>query len=103
MSANFTPDELKKIAPAEYRRIYGEDKPEAPKPPDINRAKLDEARRLEAETRLLNAQRRLRLARQKERKEQEQPKPRAASPAWWVALAVAIAQFVFAWYIIAKY
>ena len=47
MSANFTPEELKKFAPDEYNRIYGEDKPKKPEDEaDTNRAKLDEARLL---------------------------------------------------------
>lgn len=93
----FTPEELKKIAPDEYRRIYGDDKPEKP---EAEAARMNaEARRLEAEARLLNAKRRKTRA---ELNEDKKPR-RSLSPAWWVALAVAIAQFIFTWYIIAKY
>lgn len=92
--ANLKPEELKRIAPDEYARIYGDDKPEKPD---------DEADRLNAETRLLRA-RRLN-AREKELQQPKEKPTRSPAPsgAWWIALAVAIAQFIFAWYIIAKY
>ena len=104
MSANFTPDELKRIAPDEYRRIYGEDKPEAPKPPDTNRAKLDEARRLEAETRLITAKRRHAAAL---RREQAPPNgsTRAARGTGYfiIAVIIAIIQIALCLYLTARY
>ena len=100
----FTPEELKKIAPDEYRRIYGEAKPEAPKPPDTNRAKLDEARRLEAETRLLNAKRRHAAAL---RREQAPPNgsTRAARGTGYfiIAVIIAIIQIALCLYLTARY
>ena len=104
MSANFTPEELKRIAPDEYARIYGEDKPEAPKPPDTNRAKLDEARRLEAETRLINAKRRHAAAL---RREQAPPNgsTRAARGTGYfiIAVIIAIIQIALCLYLTARY
>lgn len=90
--ANLTPDELKRIAPAEYARLYGEDKPEKPE---------DEIERLNAETRLLRARRM--NAREKELLQPKEKPTFRPSGAWLIALAAAIAQFIFAWYIIAKY
>ena len=98
----FTPEELRKIAPDEYRRIYGEDKPESP--PDTNRAKLDEARRLEAETRLMNAKRRHAAAL---RREQAPPKgsTRAARGTGYfiIAVIIAIIQIALCLYLTARY
>ena len=90
--ANLTPEELKKIAPDEFRRLYGEDKPEKPE---------DEIDRLNAETRLLRARRM--NEREKERQTEKPTRIPAPSGAWLVALVAAIVQFIFAWYIIAKY
>ena len=105
MSANFTPEELKKFAPDEYNRIYGEDKPKKPEDEaDTNRAKLDEARRLEAETRLLNAKRRHAAAL---RREQAPPNgsTRAARGTGYfiIAVIIAIIQIALCLYLTARY
>lgn len=101
----FTPEELKKIAPDEYRRIYGEDKPEAPKPPDINRAKLDEARRLEAETRLINAKRRhaAALARQQDNRPNGSTRAARGVGYFIIAAIIAIVQIALCIYLTMRY
>ena len=104
MSANITPEELRKIAPNEYRRIYGEDKPEAPKPPDTNRAKLDEARRLEAETRLLNAKRRHAAALRREQAPTNGSTRAARGTGYFIiAVIIAIIQIALCLYLTARY
>ena len=103
MSATFTPEELKKFAPEEYERQFGKT-PEAPKPPDTNRAKLDEARRLEAETRLMNAKRRHAAAL---RREQAPPNgsTRAARGTGYfiIAVIIAVIQIALCLYLTARY
>ncbi len=99
----FTPDELRKIAPDEYRRIYGEDKPTAP--PDINRAKLDEARRLEAETRLLNAKRRhaAALARQQDSRPNGSTRAARGLGYFIIAAIIALVQIALCIYLTMRY
>ena len=98
MSAHLTPEELKRISPEEYKRQYGE------KPKD-NRADLarmrEEAERLNAETRLLNA--RKANERAKAREVPKSPKVERGAAAFWVAIVIAIVQFIFAWYVITHY
>ena len=99
MSAHLSPDELRRIAPEEYARIYG--KP-AEKPDRADLARMrEEAERLNAETRLLNA--RKANERAKAREAPKPPKVERGSIAFWVALVIAIVQFVFAWYVITHY
>lgn len=104
MSANFTPEELKKIAPDEYARIYGEDKPTA-SPPDINRAKLDEARRLEAETRLINAKRRhaAALARQQDNRPNGSTRAARGVGYFIIAVIIALVQIALCVYLTLRY
>lgn len=97
MSAHFTPEELRKIAPDEYAKQYGEE--------DAERARLAEIRaetkRLNAETRLLNA--RKANERAKAREAPKPPKAERGSAAFVIALVVALAQFLFALYVITHY
>lgn len=99
MSAHLSPDDLKRIAPDEYARMYG--KPaKKPERADLARMK-EEAERLNAETRLLNA--RKANERAKAREAPKPPKVERGAIAFWIALVIAIAQFVFAWYVITHY
>lgn len=99
MSAHLTPDELRKVAPDEYARIYG--KP-AEKPDRAEVARMNaEAARLNAETRLLNA--RKANERAKAREVPKPPKGERGAIAFWVAIVIAIVQFIFAWYVITHY
>ena len=99
MSAHLTPEELRKVAPDEYARIYG--KP-AKKPDRADLARMrEEVDRLNAETRLLNA--RKANERAKAREAPKPPKVERGAAAFWVALVIALAQFVFAWYVITHY
>ena len=99
MSAHFTKEELKKFAPDEYNRIYG--KPdEKPDSSDLARMR-EEADRLNAETRLLNA--RKANERAKQRNVPKPPKVERGAAAFWIALVIAIEQFIFAWYVITHY
>ena len=96
MSAHLSPDELRKIAPEEYDRIYG--KPdEKPDRADLARMR-EEAERLNAEARLLNARKANERA-----KARNAPKVERGAAAFWAALVIAIAQFIFAWYVITHY
>lgn len=99
MSAHLTPDELRKVAPDEYARIYG-NPAKKPDRADLARMKA-EAERLNAETRLLNA--RKANERAKAREAPNPPKVERGAAAFWVALVIAVAQFVFAWYVITHY
>ena len=97
MSAHLSPEELRKVSPEEYSRLYGKtDK----KPPDDTAQKNAEAARIRAEARLLNARRKLA---EEERKANAKPREPRASAAFWVALVISVAQFIFAWYIITHY
>lgn len=100
MSARFTPDELRKIAPEEYARIYGKPAKVPTDRADLARMR-EETDRLNAETRLLNA--RKANERAKAREVPKSPKVERGAAAFWVAIVIAIVQFIFAWYIIAKY
>lgn len=99
MSAHFSPDELKRIFPEEYDRLYG--KPD--KKSDLAElARMrEEAERLNAETRLLNA--RKANERAKAREVPKSPKVERGAIAFWVAIVIAVAQFIFAWYVITHY
>ena len=98
MSAHLTREELKRISPEEYERQYG-------KKSNDERASIaemkSEADRLNAETRLLNA--RKANERAKAREAPKPPKVERGAAAFWVALVIAIAQFIFAWYVITHY
>ena len=96
MSAHLTPEELRKVAPEEYDRIYG--KPdEKPDRSDLARMR-EEADRLNAKTRLLNARKANERA-----KAPKPPKVERGAIAFWIALVIALAQFIFAWYVITHY
>lgn len=99
MSARITPDDLRKIAPDEYARIYGA-RGSPPKP-------ADEVDEIEAEARLIRAQARLLKARrdyEEARRDRSPPvQEKSGSLAFWVAIVIAIVQFIFAWYVITHY
>lgn len=103
MSARLTPEELRRIAPNEYAKQYGEE--------DAERARIAEmraeTRRLNAETRLLNARRRNARAKKPEPPRKPARARRRESPAavirWAISIAVVVAQFAIAWYIMGKY
>ena len=99
MSAHFTPDELRKFAPDEYDRLYGK-LDEKTNRADLARMRA-EADRLNAETRLLNA--RKANERAKAREAPKPPKVGRGVAAFWIALVIAVIQFVFAWYVITHY
>ena len=97
MSAHLTPEELRKVAPDEYARIYGKPAKVPTDRADLARMR-EEAERLNAETRLLNAR--------KANERAKAPKPQKVERgaiAFWVALVIALAQFIFAWYVITHY
>ena len=74
--------------------------PRAPDRAEIARMR-EEADRLNAETRLLNARKANERA-----KAREAPKPQKVERgaiAFWVALVIALVQFIFAWYVITHY
>ena len=98
MSARLTPDELRKIAPDEYARIYGA-RGSPPKPDDVSEIEA-EARRIRAQARLLKARRAFEEAR-KDRAPQR--KENSGSLAFWVAVVIAVLQFIFAIYVITHY
>lgn len=100
MSAHLTPDELRKVAPDEYARIYGKPAKVPTDRADLSRMR-EEADRLNAETRLLNA--RKANERAKQRNAPNPPKVERGAIAFWVALVIALAQFIFAWYVITHY
>ena len=100
MSAHFTKDELRKVAPDEYNRIDGKPAKIPTDRADIARMR-EETDRLNAETRLLNA--RKANERAKAREAPKLPKVERGAAAFWVALVIAIAQFIFAWYVITHY
>ena len=98
MSAHLTREELKRISPEEYERQFG--KKGKDERASIERMKA-EAERLNAETRLLNA--RKANERAKAREAPKPPKVERGAIAFWVALVIAVAQFVLAWYVITHY
>lgn len=99
MSAHLTPEELRKVAPDEYARQYGNP---AKKPDRADIARMrEETDRLNAETRLLNARRA--NARAKQRNEQKPPKVERGYVSFWFALIIAVAQFIFAFYVMTHY
>lgn len=103
MSARLTPEELRRIAPEEYAKQYGE---EDAVPARIAEMRA-ETRRLNAETRLLNARRRNARAKETDTPRKPARARRRESPAavirWVVSIAVVVAQFVIAWYIMKHY
>lgn len=96
MSAHLSPEELKRIAPEEYAKQYGEE--------EADRARLAktraETKRLNAETRLLNARRRYENAKATKRKKPGSPRGVAAFVA---ALIVAVFYIVLIIYIITHF
>ena len=99
MSAHLSPDDLRKIAPDEYSRIYGA-RGSPPKPVDDVAEIEAKARRIRAQARLLKARREFEEARR------DRPPPRqekSGSLAFWVAVVIAVLQFAFAIYVITHY
>ena len=99
MSARLTPDDLRKIAPDEYDRIYGA-RGSPPKYAEEIAEIEAEARRIRAQARLLKARRDFEEA-SKDRAPPRQEK--SGSLAFWIALVIAILQFAFAFYVITHY
>lgn len=100
MSAHLTPDELRKVAPDEYARIYGKAAKVPTDRADLARMR-EEADRLNAETRLINARKANERAKQKNTP--NPPKVERGAAAFLIALVIAIAQFIFTWYVITHY
>lgn len=100
MSTHLTREELKRIAPEEYERQFG--KPDKVPTDRAEVARMNaEAARLNAETRLLNARKANERAKAKNAPNPQ--KVERGAIAFWVALVIAVAQFIFAWYVITHY
>lgn len=99
MSARLSPDDLRKIAPDEYARLYGA-RGSPTKPADEVAEIEAEARRIIAQARLLKARRALEEARKDCAPPREE---KSGSAAFWIALVIAVLQFAFAIYVITHY